>query len=157
MAPHSSILAWRIPGMGEPGGLPSMGSHRVGHNWSNLAAAWQLLIPPVATAGVWNHTAEWRWLRTLSTILFLAEWSGSSTEPPKVKSLHNSYSTVTYVCLMPRNGYEFFFTVPLEETSCYFKSNKIQPLSPWVPCWWQIQSEWFWETFHSLDSYPTSK
>ena len=31
MATHSSVLAWRIPGMGEPGGLPSMGSHRVGH------------------------------------------------------------------------------------------------------------------------------
>ena len=39
MATHSSILAWRIPGMGEPDGLPSMGSHRVGHNWSDLAAA----------------------------------------------------------------------------------------------------------------------
>ena len=32
MATHSSVTAWRIPGMGEPGGLPSMGSHRVGHN-----------------------------------------------------------------------------------------------------------------------------
>ena len=32
MAPHSSVLAWRIPGTGEPGGLPSMGSHRVGHD-----------------------------------------------------------------------------------------------------------------------------
>ena len=39
MAIHSSVLAWRIPGMGEPGGLPSMGSHRVGHDWSDLAAA----------------------------------------------------------------------------------------------------------------------
>ena len=39
MAPHSSVLAWRIPGMGEPGGLPSMGWHRVGHDWSDLAAA----------------------------------------------------------------------------------------------------------------------
>ena len=38
MAIHSSVLAWRIPGMGEPGGLPSMGSHRVGHDWSDLAA-----------------------------------------------------------------------------------------------------------------------
>ena len=38
MATHSSVLALRLPGMGEPGGLPSMGSHRVGHNWSNLAA-----------------------------------------------------------------------------------------------------------------------
>ena len=39
MAVHSSVLAWRIPGTAEPGGLPSMGSHRVGHDWSNLAAA----------------------------------------------------------------------------------------------------------------------
>ena len=39
MATHSSVLAWRIPGTGEPGGLPSMGSHRVSHNWSDLAAA----------------------------------------------------------------------------------------------------------------------
>ena len=37
--PHSSVLAWRIPGNGEPGGLLSMGSHRVGHDWSDLAAA----------------------------------------------------------------------------------------------------------------------
>jgi len=39
MATHSCILAWRIPGTGEPGGLPSMGSHRVRHNWTDLAAA----------------------------------------------------------------------------------------------------------------------
>ena len=39
MATHSSVLAWRIPGMGEPGWLPYMGSYRVGHYWSDLAAA----------------------------------------------------------------------------------------------------------------------
>ena len=39
MATHSSVLAWRMPGTGEPGGLPSMGSNRVGHDWSDLAAA----------------------------------------------------------------------------------------------------------------------
>ena len=39
MATHSSVLAWRIPGTGEPGGLPSMGSHRVRHDWSDSAAA----------------------------------------------------------------------------------------------------------------------
>ena len=45
MATHLSVLAWRIPGMGEPGGLLSTGSHRVGHDWSDLAAAayWTLL------------------------------------------------------------------------------------------------------------------
>ena len=39
IATLSRVLAWRIPGTGEPGGLPSMGSHRVGHDWSDLAAA----------------------------------------------------------------------------------------------------------------------
>ena len=39
MATHSSVLAWRISGTGEPGGLPSMGLHRVRHDWSDLAAA----------------------------------------------------------------------------------------------------------------------
>ena len=39
MAPHSSILAWKNPWTEEPGGLPSLGSHRVGHDWSDLAAA----------------------------------------------------------------------------------------------------------------------
>ena len=37
MATHSIVLAWGIPGMGEPGGLPSVGSHRVGHDLSDLA------------------------------------------------------------------------------------------------------------------------
>ena len=37
--PHSSTLAWKIPGTEEPGGLPSMGSHRVGHDWRDLAVA----------------------------------------------------------------------------------------------------------------------
>ena len=37
MTTHSSVLAWRIPGMGEPGGLPSMGLHRVEHDWRDLA------------------------------------------------------------------------------------------------------------------------
>ena len=39
MATRSSVLAWRIPGTGEPGGLPTMGLHRIGHDWSDLAAA----------------------------------------------------------------------------------------------------------------------
>ena len=40
---HTYVLAWRIPGTVEPGGLPSMGLHRVGHDWSDLAAVWHLL------------------------------------------------------------------------------------------------------------------
>ena len=51
MATHSSVLALRIPGTGEPGGLLSMGSHRVKHDWSDLAAA----------AGPWKRL--WCWER----------------------------------------------------------------------------------------------
>ena len=43
MATHSSVLAWRIPGTGEPGGLPSVGSCRVGYDRSNLVAVAQLV------------------------------------------------------------------------------------------------------------------
>ena len=45
MATHSSVLAWRTPGMEEPGGLLSMGLHRVGHDRSDLAAA-AAAVPP---------------------------------------------------------------------------------------------------------------
>ena len=50
MATHSSVLAWRIPGMGEAGGLLSMGSHRVGHDWSDLAAAVLKFKPTTAAS-----------------------------------------------------------------------------------------------------------
>ena len=46
MAPHSSVLAWRTPGTGEPGGLLTMGLHRVGHDRSDLAAAAAAAVPP---------------------------------------------------------------------------------------------------------------
>ena len=63
MATHSSTLAWRITGMGKSGGLPSMGSHRVGYDWSNLAAA----------AAADNHFAflpffPWGWFWSLSRV-----------------------------------------------------------------------------------------
>ena len=56
MATHSSVLAWRVPGTGEPGGLPSMGSHRVGHDCSDSAVAAAELAE--------NDTAnQYGWLR----------------------------------------------------------------------------------------------
>ena len=59
MATHSSVLAWRIPGTGEPGGLPSMGPHRIGHDWSDLAAAavciCQSQTPNVSSLPPGNH------------------------------------------------------------------------------------------------------
>ena len=63
MATHSSVLAWRIPGTGEPGGLPSMGLHRVGHDWSDLAAAGKGSFNFKAVSILFrkNVTIEWVW------------------------------------------------------------------------------------------------
>ena len=68
MATHSSVLAWRIPGTGEPGGLPSMGSHRVRHDWSDLAVAVAQKIknlPTVRETGVcclgWEDPRRRKW------------------------------------------------------------------------------------------------
>ena len=60
VATHSSVLAWRIPGLGEPGGLLSMGSHRVGHDWSDLAAAaaGQLLLFFFKKRNLLSHVVE---------------------------------------------------------------------------------------------------
>ena len=58
---HSSVLAWRILGTGEPGGLPSMGSHRVGHDWSDLAVAADFKDFPINHLTKINlHKSIWR-------------------------------------------------------------------------------------------------
>ena len=68
MATHSSVFAWRIPGTGEPGGLPTLGSHIVGHNWSDLAAAAAVLVRfesmPVYHCVLW--TKIWRPCKVMS-------------------------------------------------------------------------------------------
>ena len=58
MATHSSVLAWRIPGTGEPGGLPSMGSHRVGHDWSDLAAVAAIVSESNMVPGTQQYSAN---------------------------------------------------------------------------------------------------
>ena len=73
MATHSSVLAWRIPGMAEPGRLPSMGSHRVGHDSSNLAAGDLGSIPGSGRSpekGMATHSSilTWRIPRTEATV-----------------------------------------------------------------------------------------
>ena len=58
MAVHSSILAWRIPGTGEPGGLQSVGSHRVGHDWSDAATVHCVYIPELSYPFVCQWTSR---------------------------------------------------------------------------------------------------
>ena len=77
MATHSSVFAWRTPGTGEPCGLPSMGWHGVGHDWSNLAAAAEIAIllyfhvALFTTAKVWKQPKYWltdEWIRIMCYI-----------------------------------------------------------------------------------------
>ena len=66
MATHSSVLAWRIPGTGEPGGLPSMGLHGVRHDWNDLAAAvcFHFLI----------QSLTWEWYYSYYFLIHLCEY-----------------------------------------------------------------------------------
>ena len=68
MATYSSVLAWRIPGMGEPGWLPSMGSHRVGHDWSNLAVV--ALITVFLVLAIVSSFFQNKHLQAHSTLLW---------------------------------------------------------------------------------------
>ena len=76
MATHSNILARRIPGTGEPRGLLSMGSHRVGHDWSDLAA--KPLYWVTASPGILEHSSSLRVVISLSLL------------PTRTLSLHQS-------------------------------------------------------------------
>ena len=122
MAAHSSVLAWRIPGTGEPGGPPSMGSHRVGHDWSDLAAA--AAAAAIHVAGVcyatkcafsefyechWgifyifsHHTFFFKIVCTLSWLVFFTLWLQlhyilkSNKVFPLEKNTERYVSLVTY-------------------------------------------------------------
>ena len=92
MATHSSVLAWRIPGTGEPGGLPSLGLHRIGHDWSDLPAAAAASIIELGRASVprkphfssgkglfWEYFT-YLWIYSGSFISGLALWGGETIE-----------------------------------------------------------------------------
>ena len=84
MVTHSSVLAWRIPGTGDLGGLPSMGLHRVGHDWSDLAAAaaaWTMLN----TLIVWTTTNCGK---------FFKRWEYQATWPASCKTCMHEEATV---------------------------------------------------------------
>ena len=88
MATHSSFLAWRIPGTGEPGGLPSMGSHRVGHDWSDLATNSTLPNNTVSCIIRWE----------IYMITCLIRWQKA------LAALGLDYAVLTLIILWPFNG-----------------------------------------------------
>ena len=124
MATHSSVLAWRIPGMGEPGGLPSMGSHRVGHDWNDLAAA----------------AASWEWIpcSNLYNILRFTELSHSLSPQTFTRTRHDQF----LLCPFNRKGYWHWERLKLnhrlpiwhidKEPTCQWRRCKRHRFSPWL-------------------------
>jgi len=96
MATHSSVLAWRIPGTGEPGGLPSLGSHRVGHNWSDLAAA--------AANPVYYETLGERLQDRIYASFILADVESSSQIPQNVLLPYSNHMLIIAVKTHLENG-----------------------------------------------------
>ena len=113
MGTHSSVLAWRIPGTGEPGGLPSMGSHSVGHDWSDLAAAaatlmvtamirtWETLV---SVGPSWGFEVLTRIMSSKSHIMLESNcyFDGNfwSSEGKKIKTLLAEYYTLHQIQLI---------------------------------------------------------
>ena len=95
MATHSSVLAWRIPATGEPGGLPSLGSHRVGHDWSDLAAAAAafhcICVPHFLHSSVNGHLGCYHVLVTVNTAAVDI-------------GVHVSFQIIVLYGYMPRSG-----------------------------------------------------
>ena len=103
MATHSSVLSWRIPGTGEPGGLLSMGSHRVGHDWSDLAAA---------AAGLGHFT------------FYSSQYPALRTRPPSLHYLLKfrtwictsfSHQNIESICLL----FTLHFLIPAHRIGCF--------------------------------------
>ena len=105
MATHSSVLAWRIPGTGEPDGLPSMGSHRVGHDWSDLAAA-------AAAACCINSSSK---KMSKHSILVIK---------PVLVYIHSQFTCYLLICDFPGDASG-------KEPSCQFRRHKRPGFNPW--------------------------
>ena len=109
MATHSSVLAWRIPGTGEPGGLPSRGSHRVGHNWRDLAVA-----AAAFEEAMQNYRNSHKWLGLLGNDRRSISCVGQGTSYTKFH-----FHTLSY-CL------NFYFHIPVLLSLKYYLLDNIE-------------------------------
>ena len=138
MATHSSVLAWRIPGMGEPGGLPSMGSHRVGHDWSDLA---------VAAVGINKRTCAKQCLPSspLPPPVYLYPWETSITFYLPILAWYSEMwcclSKPALLPTCPRQLYPWSASLVPFSLDCYdsLLADLCIPFTPLVtllPQWW---------------------
>ena len=131
MSTHSSVLAWRIPGTGKPGGLPSMGSQRVGHDWSDLAAVaaavhW-LIFLGWTTLHSWDKPNLVMMYRTFDMLLYSVSQYFSS-----LQLLNHVRLFVTLDCSMPDFPLHHQL-LEFTQTHVHRMGNAIQPSHPLTP------------------------
>ena len=127
------VLAWRIPGMGEPGGLPSVGSHRVGHDWSDAAAAAAAAAASVNNWGSWAFrkknllkftcrlAAFWHYNLFLDHTLYcFVEVFGA------VKCIISECSKLTLVCICDCSMRLPLITLSFTHPSLYFSPQDLE-------------------------------
>ena len=168
MAPQSSTLAWKIPWTEEPGGLPSMGSHRVGHDWSNLAVAVamcvlscvRLLVIPWVVARQALLAVGFSPARTLEQVAIsssrgssrpgsnpclrcLLPWQADSLSLSHLGSLENSNSSLVIIsrCLRAKNM--SFGASPLKTGSTFLLLNSYCAFGYFRLCIIEIIVDWF--------------
>ena len=140
MATHSSVLAWRVPGMREPGGLSSMGSHRVRQDWNDLAAAAALIGSVMAFV----HEGVF-----LSTRLILLWWEYKEQQitfelrrflPFPTFFTSRTHSTPKCVAFSQSEGSCFFLSAmdPYFYRMCGFVPSGLHPLSLLIPCYLSV-------------------
>ena len=113
MATHSSVLAWRIPGTEEPGGLLSMGSHRVGHDWSDLAAAAAAVYLRTDSRKLQEERGETRNRSRLMKSSLLSKWPRWMTGTESCWQFlgdHISYPVELYTIYFIVPAHQFFFS-----------------------------------------------
>ena len=126
MATHSSVLAWRIPGTGQPGRLQSMGSRRVRHDWSDLAAAAAAAFLKGNSISLKKHLLIKIWMSALSPFPFFLLKPSSNSRIPQLTVL--SWSATTMLTWQPASLFlgNFFSWYP---RSCL----RLKP-SPEIQC-----------------------
>ena len=132
-APHSSTLAWKIPWMEEPDGLPSMGSHRVGHDWSDLAAAVaNMKNKNVKYRAIVKH---WKWI--LLNIYYFSTFEIVFLFTSKMKKASILISWSTNICI---SSFQFLSHVRLFAVNKAY-SNEIKLASKILQRY--IDFKWF--------------
>ena len=148
MASHSSVIAWRIPESGEPGGLLSMGSHRVGHDWSDLAAAAAAFVIPKYFWSGHLFLPLWGWLGFFFAHCITGNWN------------NNKWTSHTYTHYFWSQVFKLPSSMFRESLfSIVYSNMEVMNLSWCLVCLWGFISKeylmWIWG-WHDVNFPPCS-